>query len=625
MKSRIAYLIVALMAIAQATAFSANPESREPPAVIPSPSSMAVSEGSYKLGSLKVYVQNDAYSADLLEMLECKLGPATGYQVQVTTEKKADIRFVEDGTHGPDGYALEVGRKGVKICASSYGGHFYGLQTLLQLLPAEIKSQARIDAESWEIPFVQISDAPRFAWRGLMLDVSRHWFTKEEVMRYIDEMAEYKYNVFHWHLTDDQGWRIQIDSCPELTAKGSMRATRIGGDWWKLAATQPGEPLDYGGYYTKADIKEVVEYAAKRNISVMPEIDVPGHSLATLVAYPELACLKAPEYVNVGNEFYGKEENALCPGNEKTFEFLDKVFREVAKMFPFEYIHIGGDECYRGFWGECPKCAARMEEEKIYSRPGLQSYFIKRVEKIVDSYGKKIVGWDEISEGGLAEKATVMSWRGMNGGIEAAKAGHHVIMTPIESCYLDLYQGEKTAEPNTYRMVRLSDCYAFEPVPEGVDPSLVLGGQGNLWTEAVPVFRHAEYMTWPRGWALSEVLWSPKDSRGWDDFMRRTEQHFRLADIADINYAHNSVYNAVVTVTKDADGQPQISLGSELSDVEIFYTWDNTVPDRHSARYDKPFGIPASANKLKIQSYRAGAKVGTMLNITVEDLMKRAK
>jgi len=591
--------------------------------IIPMPEKVVTGNGCYVLKGLNVYIESPDRADELASMVSEKLCPATGFVLKLTSKPaKADIRFLVDAGLSKDSYTLKVGRDGATVTASGYGGQFYGLQTILQLLPKEVKAATKVDGISWAMPFVEIKDSPRFGWRGLMLDVSRHWFTKEEVKKYIDELAEYKMNIFHWHLTDDQGWRIQIDACPELTEKGCMRASRTG-DWWSYEHVSPDEPLDYGGYYNKDDIREVVSYAAKRNVSIMPEIDVPGHSLAFLVAYPELATFKAPEYVGVGDRFYGEVENSLCPGKEDTFEVLDKIFREVAQMFPFDYIDIGGDECFRGFWEKSPECRAVMEREGLKDTAELQSWFVKRMEKILFKYGKKLVGWDEIIEGGLAKSATVMSWRGMDGGIAAAKAGHHVIMTPFDWCYLDLYQGEPSAEPGTYAMARLSTCYSFEPVPEGVNSELILGGQGNLWTESVPTFRHAEYMAWPRGWALSEVFWSPKENRDWDDFLRRTEEHFLRAGIADINCADKSVYNAIITPVIENDGSMTVSLDTEVKDLDIRYTIDNTDPDLHSPKYSTPFTVPA-VTSLKIQSYRNGEKVGDMIDIRSEELRRRA-
>lgn len=590
--------------------------------IIPVPEKLVSGDGEYRLKSLNVYIESPDRADDLASIIKEKMQPATGFTFNLVKSSRADLRFVLDASLPVDAYTLNVGRDGATVAASGYGGQYYGLQTILQLLPREIKSSEVVPGLSWTMPYVEIKDSPRFGWRGLMLDVSRHWFTKEEVMRYIDELAEYKMNIFHWHLTDDQGWRIQIDSCPELTEAGSLRAPRTG-DWWSYEKAGFGEPLTYGGYYTKADIREVVEYAAKRNVSIMPEIDVPGHSLALLYAYPELATFKAPESVTLGDKFYGIIENSLCPGKEQTFEVLDKVFREVAEMFPFDYIDIGGDECFRGFWEKSPECLAVMDRENLKNTAELQSWFVRRMEKILAKYGKKLVGWDEIAEGGLAPTATVMSWRGMKGGVEAAKSGHHVIMTPFDWCYLDLYQGEPSAEPVTYAMARLSTCYSFEPVPEGVDSELILGGQGNLWTESVSTFRHAEYMAWPRGWALSEVFWSPAEKRDWNDFLRRTEEHFLRAEIADINHADKSVYNAIITPCIDESGTLNISLASEVEGLDIHYTVDGSDPDRHSPVYEAPF-VLRDYSSLKIQSYRDGVKVGDMIDVRSDVLRKRA-
>ena len=441
-------------------------------------------------------------------------------------------------------------------------------------------------------------------------------------MKYIDEIAEYKLNVFHWHLTDDQGWRIQIESLPKLTEVGAWRAKRVG-QWWHRDRLQPGEKPTYGGFYTHDDVKEVVAYAASRFVRVIPEIDVPGHSVAALVSYPELACTKAPESVNVGNTFFGVDENTLCVGKDFTFEFMDKVLTEVAEIFPDEYVHIGGDECFKGFWHKCPRCQARMKAENLKNEEELQSYFIHRMGDILKSKGKKLVGWDEILEGGLAPDANVMSWRGMAGGIKAAKAGHHVIMTPTNHCYLDLFQGEPSVEPDTYSMCRLSDTYSFNPLPEGVPREMVLGGQGNLWAESVPTFRQAEYMAWPRGWALAEVLWSGPAKADWEKFWPRVEQHFVRADQADINHAR-SMYNAIIKPYM-MDGVLQVELGCEIAGTDIYYTFDNTDPDSHTPKYSEPLSIPKDATWLRVVTYRNGKQVGKVITLTITDLAKRGE
>lgn len=594
------------------------------PALIPVPQEMSVGESYFTLtrGDAIALDLTNEYLKNIARYLNEKIAPATGFELPVEKGGKIEFELLDDAGLGDEGYRLSVNGSTVRIAANRPAGIFYGVQTLLQLLPAEIKSQTPQSADmQWKIPCVEITDTPRFAWRGLMLDVSRHWFTKEEVMKYIDELAEYKMNVFHWHLTDDQGWRIEIESLPRLTEVGAWRAPRVG-QWWQRERMQPGEEATYGGFYSHEDVKEVLAYAAERYVRVIPEIDVPGHGVAALVAYPELACMKAPDAVNVGNKFYGEDENTLCVGKEYTFEFMEKVLTEVADLFPDEYIHIGGDECFKGFWHECPNCQARMRAENLKNEEELQSYFIRRMGEILSSKGKKLVGWDEIREGGLPPDANVMSWRGMEGGIEAAKAGHHVIMTPSEYCYLDLWQGEPSVEPDTYSMCRLSDSYSFNPVPEGVPADMILGGQGNLWAESVPTFRHAEYMTWPRGWALAEVLWSGPEKSDWERFWPRVESHFERSDRAEINYAR-SMYNAIIDPYMQ-EGVLKVELSSEIAGTDIYYTFDNTDPDRFTPKYIEVLDIPKNATWLRVVTYREGKPVGKVITLRVEELAKRA-
>ena len=620
-------LLALSMAVAMTGLFtqcqsSGNNQQTEQTALIPIPQTVTYAETAFKI-SQGTTIGLESSSAELLSIADYfnhKVNPALGYSLEVKEQGDIQFSLINNPDLGNEGYHLKVEKRQITIEANQPAGIFYGVQTLLQMLPKEIRSQQVQHDVEWAIAGADITDKPQFPWRGLMLDVSRHWFTKEEVMRFIDELAEYKMNVFHWHLTDDQGWRIEIKSLPNLTAKGAWRAKRVG-QWWQREPQQPDEEATYGGYYTQEDIKDVLAYAKQRYVRVIPEIDVPGHSLATLVAYPELACMKAPKYVNVGNKFYGEDENTLCAGKEETFEFLDKVFTEVAALFPDEYIHVGGDECFKGFWHKCPRCQARMKEENLKDENELQSYVIHRLESILKAKGKKLIGWDEILEGGLAPDATVMSWRGMEGGIKAAKANHHVIMTPTQHCYLDLWQGEPSVEPDTYSMCRLSDSYRFNPVPDSVPAEMVLGGQGNLWSESVPTFRHAEYMTWPRGWALAEVLWSGPAKTDWDEFWPRVEKHFERADIAGINYAR-SMYNAIITPYKE-NNECLIKLDCELKDSDIYYTFDNTDPDSFSPKYFEPLRIPKNATWLRVVTYRNGKPSGKVITLRIDELLKR--
>lgn len=622
-------LLALSMAVAMTGLFtqcqsSGNNQQTEQTALIPIPQTVTYAETAFKI-SQGTTIGLESSSSELLSIADYfnhKVNPALGYSLEVKEQGDIQFSLINNPDLGNEGYHLKVEKRQITIEANQPAGIFYGVQTLLQMLPKEIRSQQVQHDVEWTIAGADITDKPQFPWRGLMLDVSRHWFTKEEVMRFIDELAEYKMNVFHWHLTDDQGWRIEIKSLPNLTAKGAWRAKRVG-QWWQREPQQPDEEATYGGYYTQEDIKDVLAYAKQRYVRVIPEIDVPGHSLATLVAYPELACMKAPKYVNVGNKFYGEDENTLCAGKEETFEFLDKVFTEVAALFPDEYIHVGGDECFKGFWHKCPRCQARMKAENLKDENELQSYVIHRLESILKAKGKKLIGWDEILEGGLAPDATVMSWRGMEGGIKAAKANHHVIMTPTQHCYLDLWQGEPSVEPDTYSMCRLSDSYRFNPVPDSVPVEMVLGGQGNLWSESVPTFRHAEYMTWPRGWALAEVLWSGPEKTDWDEFWPRVEKHFERADIAGINYAR-SMYNAIITPYKE-NNECLIKLDCELKDSDIYYTFDNTDPDSFSPKYFEPLRIPKNATWLRVVTYRNGKPSGKVITLRIDELLKRTE
>jgi hexosaminidase len=602
--------------------------------LIPQPVSVEMHPGVFRLlASSQIVVPPGAPEArDVGSYLAHMLSAPTGWQLKIVQSARSSERrnsvvlaLTSEGqlTGHPEGYELTVTPRVARIQAASAAGLFYGVQTLLQLLPPEIESQTRSTA-AWTMPCVHIADYPRFAWRGLMLDVSRHFFPKEAVERYIDRMARYKLNVFHWHLTDDNGWRIEIKSLPQLTSTGAWRVPRLA-KWGDREPPQEGEAATEGGFYTQDDIREVVTYAKQRFITVLPEIEMPGHALAALAAYPGLSCTGGPFHVNPGSHFYEKVDNAFCPGNDATFQFIDQVFGEVAQLFPSEYVHIGGDECFKGFWKTCPKCQRRMADEHLANVEELQSYLVRRAEKILESKGKKLIGWDEILEGGLAPNATVMSWRGMEGGIAAARMNHHVVMTPTSHVYLDLYQGDPSLEPSTYGRLLLSTCYQFEPVPADVDPAYILGAQGNLWTESVPNMRHVEYMTWPRTFALAEVFWSPKASRNWDDFASRVEQQFARLDAAQVNYAR-TMYDVALTPVRDAAGKVAVRMSTELSGCDIYYTFDGTNPDPFMLKYaGLPVTIPGDASVVKAVAYRNGRSSGRTLSLTVKELSARLR
>jgi hexosaminidase len=417
-----------------------------------------------------------------------------------------------------EGYSLTVSPKEVEIHASSASGLFYGVQSLLQLLPVPDKASAQ--SANVSIPCVHIEDQPRFRWRGLMLDVSRHFFTKQEVEQLLDAMAWHKMNVFHWHLVDDQGWRIEIKKYPRLTEVGAWRKA-VGFGLDATSTTAYGPDGRYGGYYTQDDIREVVAYAQARHIEIVPEIEMPGHSSAALMAYPQFSCTGGPFTTDLpGGVFNG----VYCVGNEDSYAFIDDILTEVCALFPGPYIHIGGDEVPVDNWKKCPKCQARMHQEGLTKESELEGYFIRRVEKLVNAHHRRLLGWSEIREGGLAANATVMDWVG--GAVEAATAGHDVVMSPLAFCYFDHYQSLNTnKEPHSIGgYLPLRQVYAFEPVPTNLPPAYeqhILGAQANLWTEYIPSFQHVEYMVFPRLCALAEVDWSAKSSRNWEDFAQR--------------------------------------------------------------------------------------------------------
>ncbi len=597
-------------------------------AIIPRPLAMQVHDGHFVLTN-STAVTTTSSDADVKESIQWfinKIATSTGYHLSTKRSSKNAISLMlnkqADTSLHDEGYTLKVTPSIVTIMANKPAGLFYGLQTVLQLLPPSIASVTEVQNVKWTMPCVDIKDVPRFAWRGLMLDVSRHFFTKKEVEEYIDQMARYKYNTLHLHLADDQGWRIEIKSLPELTKVGAWRVKRTG-RWGTFMAAFAGEPATDGGFYTQVDMKEIIKYAQDRFITILPEIDVPAHSLALISSYPNLSCTQLPYSVNAGGKGYERNDNVLCIGNDSTFSMLDKIFTEIAALFPNPYIHIGGDEAYKGFWDECPKCQKRMADEHLKDVNELQSYFVKRVEKIVESKGKKLIGWDEILEGGLAPDATVMSWRGMSGGIAAAKMGHKVVMTPWDYCYLDLYQGEPSGEPPTYGLCRLSDSYNYEPVPDSIDEKYILGGQGNLWTESVPTFRHAEYMTWPRAIALSEVYWSTKANKNWTDFITRLEKQFPRLDAANVKYAR-SMYNVIFEPARIKNSNFGVTLTSEVKGLDIYYTFDGTNPDQFSPKFDgKPIQFPVGATYLNAITYRDGKPIGEQINVSKDVLEKR--
>lgn len=477
-------------------------------------------------------------------------------------------------------YEINVDKELISVKAKNNEGLFHGIQTLLQLIQ---------NSKNGYIPAVKISDAPKFAWRGMHLDVCRHFFTVDEVKQYIDYLAMYKLNTFHWHLTDDQGWRIEIKKYPKLTEIGSKRKESMIGAY--VDNTFDGKP--YGPYfYTQEQIKDVVKYATERHITIVPEIEMPGHALAALSAYPELACTKGPFQPATK---WGVFDDVFCPKDE-TFQFLENVLDEVMKLFPSKYIHIGGDECPKTRWKECAHCQELIKNNNLKDEHGLQSYFIHRIEKYVNSKGRKIIGWDEILEGGLAPNAAVMSWTGIKGGVEAAKSGHFAVMTPGSYCYFDHYQGDPATEPNAFGgFTPLDKVYSYNPIPEELntdEAKYILGVQANLWTEYILDFKQVQYMIFPRLLALSEVGWGTSDLKNYKEFEGRVINEFKTLDKMGVNYA-KSIYNVSGKVISGNNGVAY-ELSTSQNPNGIRYTLDGTDPVINSPSYQNPVPVSKS-------------------------------
>jgi len=515
--------------------------------IIPKPVEMKFMQGSFNLNERSVVFFDKASSEikKIADYFVSVLESATGYAIKkagylsgsipknsiLLTSRKVSANL------GKEGYQISVSKNNIIICASDTAGMFYGVQTARQLFSADIFLPTLQKRKCWNVPAVEIMDKPRFAWRGLMLDVGRHYMPVEFIKRFLDLMAIHKLNTFHWHLTEDQGWRIEIKKYPKLTHIGSKRSSSpVRGDREK----QDGVP--YGPYfYTQDEVCEIVKYAQERCITVVPEIEMPGHSVEVLSAYPELGCTGGHYSVRTK---WGIEDDVFCAGNDAVFTFLENVLDEVMELFPGEFIHIGGDECPKKRWEKCPKCQARIKTERLKDEHELQSYFIRKIERFLNKRGRRLIGWDEILEGGLAPNATVMSWRGTEGGIKAAQAGHDVVMTPKDYCYFDYYQSENgESEPEAIGgVLPLDKVYLYNPVPFGAtneEAGKILGVQGNLWTEYIYTPQDVEYMAYPRACALAEIAWAGDRLKNFCEFETRLKKHLRRLDVMQVNYRKN--------------------------------------------------------------------------------------
>jgi hexosaminidase len=589
-------------------------------AIVPRPSKVTDGEGTFTLGP-KTHISFDARSektvAPVAKYLAALVGPSLGATL---TAERAPAGGAKEGIHlaldpamkEDEGYKLSVKSDKIEISAKQPKGLFYGVQTLRQLLPPDVEGKNTAPSAGFAVPAVEIEDAPRFKYRGMHLDTSRHFFPAPFVKKFIDTIAMYKMNTFHWHLTDDQGWRIEIKKYPKLTEVGGWRKeTAIGHD-----REQPHkfDGQRYGGFYTQAEIRDIVAYASQRHITILPEIEMPGHSQAALAAYPELGCTKGP--FEVGTK-WGIYQDIYCP-SEKTFSFMQDVLTEVIALFPSSYIHIGGDEVKKARWKESQAVQDLIKREHLKDEEEVQSYFIRRIAKFLKQKGRHLVGWDEILEGGLAPDATVMSWRGFNGGIEAAKQGHDVIMTPEDFVYFDHYQDSDTAkEPLAIGgYTPVEKVYEFEPVLDSFTPEQaahVVGAQGNVWSEYIPSTAQVEYMTFPRAIALAEVLWTAKSARNWDDFADRLSPHFKRLELLDVKTARH-FFKVKQKFELNAQGLPAVTLRTNARD-PVHFTLDGTDPTPEAPLFQSPIVIDRTAT-VKAVAARDGKALSSPIAVT---------
>lgn len=513
-----------------------------------------------------------------------------------------------------EGYVLDIGKDQIGIIAADLPGLFYAFQSLRQLLPPELY-RARTDGAGvhWQIPCARITDYPRYPYRGMHLDVSRHFFSVNEVKRYIDLLARFKLNIFHWHLTDSNGWRIEIKQYPRLTGIGAWRADRKGVPFTIAMPTAPNEPATYGGYYTRQQIMDVIAYAQQKYITIIPEIEMPGHCTAALVAYPQYACLNNQVPLQIPCGYPGDLQHNFCVGYDSTFTFLQNILSEVMDLFPGEYIHIGGDEVRKEPWLNCPRCRQRMKREGLSNTKQLQAYFTHRIDSFITAKGKRLIGWDEITEAGISPNATVMSWRGEEGGKAAVLAGHDAVMAPYRYVYFDLYQSDPALEPAiSYAPVFLDTVYSFNPTPAAFTPEQarhIQGGEACLWTENIPSVAHLQYMLLPRMLALAEVLWTPLERKDYVRFIDKTEEHLRRFELGGIHYAR-SLYNVHIAPSYDTQRQAvTVALTNQARKYEIRYTTNGRPPHAGSLLYSAPLVLRSSA-VVKAATFYKGQLMG---------------
>lgn len=575
--------------------------------IIPQPQAISVDEGVFEVNKdTKIFI--DPCTDEMKRIagfINEKFEKAAGFELEIV-DRMPEENFIAFKNAGmpTESYVINAKPYGVSIDYGDGAGAFYAVQTLLQLLPVEIFAQNRQAGTDWIIPCCSIEDAPRFKYRGMHLDVCLHYFDFEFLKRYIDIMAAHKVNRFHWHLTEDQGWRLEIKKYPLLTEKGQWRKETVVGSLY--SGVYDGIP--HGGYYTQDQVKELVRYAAERYVTIIPEIELPGHALAAIACYPELSCGLEDHYETATK--WGIFKQVYCT-KESTFKFLEDVFDEVFELFPSELIHIGGDECPKASWKACPHCQSMIKKLGLKDEFELQSYFVTRMEKYINSKGRQIIGWDEILQGGLAPNAKVMSWLGEEGGIKAAQQHHEVVMSPHQKYYLDYWQADPYSEPLAMSgPTTLKTMYEYEPVPEVLtsqEAKYIIGVEGCVWTEYMPTPERVEYMAWPRMCAIAETGWT-QASKDWDGFTRRLERHFDRLDGMEVGYC-KAFFNPMIVFHKDTKYNMVVTMTVDAPDAEIRYTLDGSAPTMDSPKYEIPFSINAS-QIVSAQAFRDGKPIG---------------
>ena len=575
--------------------------------ILPQPQAIRVDKGVFEVDkATKIYM--DLCTDEMKRVagfINEKFAKAAGFELEIVDSMPEEnfIAFMNAGMP-TESYVINAKPHGVFIDYGDGAGAFYAVQTLFQLLPTEIYAQERQKGIDWTVPCCSIDDAPRFKYRGMHLDVCLHYFDFDFLKRYIDIMAAHKVNRFHWHLTEDQGWRIEIKKYPLLTEKGQWRKETVVGSLF--SGVYDGIP--HGGYYTQEQVKELVQYAAERYVTIIPEIELPGHALAAIACYPELSCGLEDHYETATK--WGVFKQVYCT-KESTFKFLEDVFDEVFELFPSELIHIGGDECPKASWKACPHCQSMIKKLGLKDEFELQSYFVTRMEKYINSKGRQIIGWDEILQGGLAPNAKVMSWLGEEGGIKAAQQHHEVVMSPHQKYYLDYWQADPYTEPLAMGgPTTLKMMYDYEPVPDVLtsqEARYIIGVEGCVWTEYMPTPERVEYMAWPRMCAIAETGWTQAD-KDWYGFTRRLEKHFGRLDGMNVGYC-KAFFNPMIVFHKDTKHNMVVSMTVDAPGAEIRYTLDGSAPTIDSPKYEIPFSINRS-QVVSAQAFRDGKPVG---------------